>query len=137
MTSRSDVTAVPPVPDSAQRFRSDDIDEVRHFVDRFLGPNSRVVRGTGPLGFTQTWLTAATARVAWVSSRLATTIRGAVRDPVVYLALPAGAVHRFGRRPYLHTPGTMMFIPPAWEYTLDRPAGTSFALAFSPTRLIE
>ncbi len=140
MTSSSGVPADPvaaPAPRSTQRFCSDDVDEVREFVERFLGPNSRVVRGTGRLGFAQAWLTGATARAAWISSDLATTIRGAVRDPVVYLALPAGTVHRFGRRTYLAMPGTILFVPPGWEYTLDRPAGAGIALAMNRARLLE
>jgi hypothetical protein len=76
ITLQSNAPAQP--PQSPQRFRTDDLDEVRESVARFSGHHSRVVRGTGPLGFEQARLTGASVTMAWISTGLATTVRGAV-----------------------------------------------------------
>jgi AraC-like DNA-binding protein len=133
---QSTIPALPP-PLSAQRFRTDDLDEVGEFVARFSGHHSRVVHGTGPLGFEQTWLTGASVMAGWVRTALATTVRGAVRQPTLHIALSGGAEYCFGRRRLSTRPGTMTFVPPGWEYTVDRQPGAAFALAFSHARLVE
>jgi len=124
-------------PRSAQRFRTDELDEVGEFVSRFSGHHSRVVHGTGPLGFEQAWLAGASVVAGWVRTRLATTVRGAVRQPTLHIALRGGAEYRFGRRRQATGPGTMMFVPPGWEYTVDRQPGEAFGLAFGHARLVE
>jgi AraC-like DNA-binding protein len=129
--------ALPPPPRSAQRFRSDDLDEVGEFVARFAGSHSRVARGTGPLDFEQAWLTGASAMAGWIRTGLATTVRGAVRQPTLHVVLSGGAEYRFGRRRHATGPWTMMFVPPGWEYTTERLPGATFGLAFSHARLVE
>lgn len=136
MTPQPNIPALPP-PQSAQRFRTDDLDEVGEFVSRFSGHHSRVVHGTGPLGFEQAWLTGDSVTAGWVRIGLATTVRGAVRQPTLHLALSGGAEYGFGRRRLSTGPGAMTFVPPGWEYTVDRQPGAAFALAFDHARLIE
>lgn len=129
--------SVPLPPVWAQRFRSDDLDEVREFVARGWGHHSRVVRGTGALGFDQTWVSGAEAATGWVRSELGATLRAAAREPILHLTTPAGSAYRFGRRQHLASCGTATFIAPGWEYTLDRPEGSAFAISVSGRRLRE
>jgi AraC-like DNA-binding protein len=134
---RSDIPALPPPPRWAQHFRSDDLDEVCEFVARSSGHHSRVVRGTGPFGFEQTWLAGVSMMAGWIRTGLATTVRGSVRQPVLHFVLTGGTEYRFGRRRHAPAPGATMFIPPAWEYTTARLPGASFALALDQGRLVE
>ncbi len=94
-----------------------------------------MVRGTGPLGFEQAWLTGASVMAGWISTSLATTVRGAVRGPTLHIALHGGAEYRFGRRRHAPRPGTTMLVPPGREYTVDHLPRTTFALAIDHTRL--
>lgn len=139
MATTHDMTlrAVPPVPRSAPRFRSDDLDEIRELTARFAAPVSRLVHGTGPLGFAQAWLPGAAATAGWTRAALAMTVRGALREPGFHLCVPVGAQYRFGRQSYRAAPGAILFIPPGWEYSLVRPAGPSFALLANRSRLVE
>jgi AraC-like DNA-binding protein len=116
-------------PSWAQRFRSDDVSEVREFVGRSWGQVSRVVRGTGALGFEQTWLAGTAVTAGWVGTALGETIRAAAREPILHVVIPAGSAYRFGRRRHFASQRTVTFIAPGWEYTLDRPAGNAFAVA--------
>lgn len=137
MTLQANIPALPPPPRWARRFRSDDVDEVREFASRFSGHHSRVVRGTGPLGFEQAWLTGTTVMAGWIRQSLATTVRGSVRQPVLHVLLSGSAEYRFGRRRHVTSSGTAMFIPPGWEYTTDRPPGATIGLAMNHARLVE
>jgi len=137
MTQNINLGALPPVPRSAQRFRSDNLDEIRELTARFAAPASRLVHGAGPLGFAQAWLSGTAAVAGWSNADLAMTVRGALRDPCFHVCVPVGVQYRFGRRSYRAAPGAMMFIPPGWEYSLDRPAGASFALLLNASELVE
>lgn len=128
---------VPPPPVWAQSFCSDDVDEVREFVARGWGHHSRVVRGTGALGFDQTWVTGAATATGWVRAALGETIRASAREPILHLAAPSGSTYRFGRRQHVASCGTVTFVAPGWEYTLDRPGGSAFAIGISDVRLRE
>jgi AraC-like DNA-binding protein len=120
---------IPTPPAWARRFRSDEVDEVREFIARNWGDNSRVVHGKGALGFDQSWLMGAAAAAGWVRSELGETIRGAAREPILHVAVPAGSVYRFGRRQHAADRGIVTFIAPGWEYTLHRPKGTALAIS--------
>jgi AraC-like DNA-binding protein len=137
MPLQSNIPVPPPPPRGAQRFCSDDLDEVREFVARSWGHHSRVVHDTGPLGFEQAWLTGVSVMAGWVHTGLPTTVRGAVRQPTLHVVLGGNAGYRFGRRRHEPAPGATIFIPPGWEYTTDRLPGESFALTLSQTRLEE
>lgn len=116
-------------PHWAQRFRSDDVDEVREFVNRGWGQHSRVVRGGGALGFEQSWLRGMTVAAGWVRCGLPETLRATARGPILHVQAPTGSVYRFGRRQHTADPQTVTFLPPTWEYTLDRPPGTAVAIS--------
>ena len=114
-------------PPWAQRFRTDDLDEVRAFVAAAVGDHSRIVRGTGPLGFEQASLSGKSATVGWVRSGLSSVLHGAVRDPTLHFGMPAGSIYRTGRRRHLAVANAVTFVAPGWHYTLDRPPGVSSA----------
>jgi AraC-like DNA-binding protein len=137
MDVSSSPLSVPPQPVWAQRFRSDDVDEVRQFVTGGWGHHSRVARGRGALGFDQSWVIGEATVAGWVRAELAETIRAASREPILHLTVPAGSEYRFGRRRKVARCGTVTFIAPGWEYTLDRPGGSAFAISVSGLRLRE
>jgi AraC-like DNA-binding protein len=116
-------------PPWAQRFAAEDLDEVRAFVARTVGEHSRVAIGVGGLGFAQAWIDGDLASVGWIRSRLRTVVRGAVRDPVLHVSVPAGARYRVGRRSVVAHPGSATFVAPGWEYTFDRPPGPAIAVS--------
>ena len=133
MSLPSDIFAPPP---AAQRSRSDELDETRKLVSAQWGDHYRVAHGTGALGFEQAWLTSASVTPVWVRTGLATTVRGAPSQPFLHVILD-GAEYRIGRRRHVAAPGTAMFLPPGWEYTLSRPPGRAFALVINHARLVE
>jgi AraC-like DNA-binding protein len=122
-------TSLPLPPPWAQRFRSDDLDEVSEFVNRMSDQLSRVTHGSGPLGFEQSWVIGTSLMLGWLGSRLGMTVRGSVRQPVVHLAVPDGTEYRFGRRNHITGRHTVMFLPPGWEYTRGRRPGPALAVA--------
>ncbi len=126
-----------PTPPWAQRFRSDDLDEVREFVVSRDGEHSRVAHHGGALGFRLSWLIGTTASVGWGEVALEKTIRGAVSDPVLHLAMPPGSVYRFGRRERVTGRRTATFVAPGWEFSRRSPPGTSFVLSVDRRRLSE
>jgi len=136
MDVNSSLFPVPP-PTWTQRFRSDDLDEVREFVLSRDGEHSRVAHRSGALGFRLFWLTGQTASVGWGEVGLEKTIRGAVPDPVLHVAMPPGSVYRFGRSERVTSRRTATFLAPGWEFTRRSPPGTSFVLSIDRRRLSE
>jgi AraC-like DNA-binding protein len=124
-------------PSWAQRFHSSDIDEVRDVIGRGWGFHSRVVRGTGAYRFEQSLLAGKTAAAGWVAASLGETIRGASRQALLHLTMPAGSEYRVGRRRSVASAGTVTFIAPGWDYTLHRPAGRASAISVDVTQLRE
>lgn len=124
-------------PAWVERFRSDDIDEVRETVARTDGEHSRVAHGTGPLGYEVAWLNGEVVSLAWARVALPTTLRGALPNVVLHLAIPAGSRYRFGRREYCTGPIDALFVADRWEFTRSSPPGTSFAIDLSKDALIE
>ncbi len=122
-------------PPWAQHFRSDDVDEVHEVVGRPWGAHSRVVRGSGALGFEQSLLAGTSVAVGWVRTAIGETIRAAAREPILHVEIPAGSAYRFGRRRHVASRRAVTFIAPGWEYTLDRQAGNAFAIAAVGRRL--
>ena len=132
----SSFLAFPP-PSWVRRFRSDDLDEVRDFVARRDGEHSRVAHRGGALGFELSWLSGTTASVGWSEVALRKTIRGAVRDPVLHVAMPPGSMYRIGRRERLTGQGTATFLAPEWEFTRHSPPGRSFVISVDRRKLRE
>jgi hypothetical protein len=126
---------VPP-PAWVERFRSDDLDEVRAFTSRIDGEHSRVAHGTGPLGFESILLTGEICPVAWGSVDLPVTIRGALSNPVLHLG-PAMGRYRLGRREHVPGPSDAMFIASGWEFSRHSRPGCTLAIAPDPGRLLE
>jgi AraC family ethanolamine operon transcriptional activator len=95
------------------------------------------VRGTGRYRFEQSLLAGKKAAVGWVAASLGETIRGASREALLHLTMPAGSEYRVGRRRYVASAGTVTFIAPGWEYTLHRPAGRASAISVGGRQLRE
>lgn len=124
-------------PRNASHFRSDDLDEVKGFVERSVGDHSRVAHRAGAVGLKQAWVAGDAVVAGWVSTEIGMTIRGALGGPVLHVAQPAGAEYRFGRHREVVDACTMMLVTALWEYTLQRPPGVGLALAVSQARLAE
>ncbi len=129
-------TSVPP-PAWAERFRSDDLDEVRETVARRDGEHSRVAHGTGPLGYEIAWLMGEVVSMAWARVGLATTLRGELPNAVLHLGIPAGSRYRFGRCEYDAGPNHGLLIAGRWEFTRLSPPGASLAIALNTDALVE
>jgi hypothetical protein len=63
------------------RFRSDDLDEVRKVIAHMDGEHSRVAHGSGPLGFDMSRLSGEVVMAGWARASLPLTIRGALPRP--------------------------------------------------------
>jgi AraC-like DNA-binding protein len=138
MRGRKDKQPYPGVPPPAwvERFRSDDLDEVRAFTSRIDGEHSRVATGSGPLGFESCLLDGAICPIAWGGSDLPVTIRGALSNPVLHLGSGVGR-YRLGRREHVPGPCDAMFIPAGWEFSRHAVPGWTLAIAPDPGRLLE
>ena len=128
--------SVPP-PAWAERFCSDDLDEVREAVARTDGEHSRVAHGTGPLGFEIAWLMGDAVSMAWGRVALPTTLRGALPNVVLHLGTPPGSRYRIGRREIDTGPDDALFVADGWEFTRRSPAGLSFAIDLDRDALLE
>jgi AraC-like DNA-binding protein len=128
--------AIPRAPEWARRFATDDPDEVWSFITASVGVHSRVIHGTGLLGFAQSTLSGTAVSLGWIDVGLRTTIRGAVPDPVLHVQVPAGTQYRFGRRVRGVHPGSVTVVAPDWEYTIDRGPGSAFAIRMPRQRLV-
>jgi AraC-like DNA-binding protein len=124
-------------PTWAERFRSDDLDEVRAFVARSVGEHSRVAHRSGALGWELAWLRGSTATVAWGRVRVDKTIRGMVADPTLHLAVPAGSEYLVGRRRLDTGRAAVTFLAPGWEFTRRSPAGAAVAFSVTADRLAD
>ena len=137
MTPSQEFLASVPPPPWAERFRSDDLDEVREAVARTDGEHSRVAHGTGPLGYAIAWLMGEAVSMAWATVALPTTLRGALPNAVLHLAIPAGSRYRFGRCEYAIGPGDALFVANDWEFTRRCPPGASLAIDLDTDALVE
>jgi AraC-like DNA-binding protein len=126
---------VPP-PAWAERFRSDDLDEVREAVARTDGEHSRVAHGTGPLGYELAWLHGEIVSMAWARVALPTTLRGELPNVVMHV-MPPGSWYRFGRREYEIGRSDALFVVDRWEFTRHSPPGAGFAIDLDKGALIE
>ncbi len=124
-------------PEWADRFRSDDLDEVRETVARTDGEHSRVAHGTGPLGYEIAWLIGDSVSVAWARVGLPMTLRGALHNAVLHLVVPAGSRYRFGRSEHDTGPGDALFVANDWEFTRRCPPGASLAIDLDTDALVE
>jgi AraC-like DNA-binding protein len=136
MTAAAGLLKPPTPPPSARRFRSDDLDEVRSFIGRTDGEHSRVVRGTGPLGFEVAASSGGLTRVGWGRVALPQTVRGALREACIHVSIDAGSHYGIGKRRYDIAAGQAMFVAGGAEFTRSSPPGTVFAIGVSASALL-
>jgi AraC-like DNA-binding protein len=129
--------AVVPPPAWADRFRSDELDEVREVIAGKDGEHSRVAHGTGPLGFEIARLGGRIASVGWARTALPTTIRGEVSNVLLHLGMPAGSRYCAGRREHVARPIDVVLVASGWEFTRHSPPGSIFAIELDAKNLIE
>jgi AraC-like DNA-binding protein len=137
MTAASPPLPLPPPPPWADRFRSDDLDEVREVVARRDGEHSRVAHGTGPLGYEIALLTGEVASMGWARTALPTTIRGVRSNVVLHLGMPAGSRYRAGRREHVAGPSDAVFVASGWEFTRQSQTGATFGIEVDAESLID
>ncbi|MDH4105373.1 MAG: AraC family transcriptional regulator [Gammaproteobacteria bacterium] len=119
---------LPPPPPWADRYRSDDLDEVREWVARSVGEHSRVAHGAGPLGFDLASVSGTTMTLGWGRVGLEKTLRA--RSPGVLLHLPTapGSTYRFGRSEQRPRADDALIVAPGQEFTRRSPPGSTVAL---------
>jgi AraC-like DNA-binding protein len=115
-------------PIFADRFRSDDLDEIRAFMDNHNGAHWRRVHGRGPVGFDAAVLGAQDVAVSWAGGRLPQTVRGRAPGWIVHLPLAGAMAYRYGRRERRAVPGDGIVMAPRRELTVALPAGRVFAI---------
>ena len=112
-----------------KHFRSDDLDEVRAYVDRDVGPHFRIAHQPGPVGFDMHVAAGQTLTVGWNSVAVGKTIRGRTEHPVLHLESPPGTVFRLGRQVLKATvAGAATLTGAGCEFTRSSPAGQLFAI---------
>jgi AraC-like DNA-binding protein len=134
---RLDSSFLPSAPAWAQRFRSDDLDEVRAVMTRISGEHSRVGHGAGALDFELAWVLGATVSVGWAKAGLDMTVRGALPGATFHLMMPFDVDYRVGRRKYVAGGASAMFLAPGWEYTRRSRPGPAFAVSINGRRLAD
>lgn len=127
---------LPAPPPWADRFRSDDLDEVREWVARTSGKHSRVVHGAGPLGFELAWLPGTTVTLGWGRVGVEKTVRGAGSGVLLHLQTVPGSVYRFGRRELLTLADTAVLVPAGQEFTRRSPPGQTLSLMIDSDRVV-
>ena len=75
--------------------------------------------------------------MGWGRVAIEKTIRGAVSDPVLHVAVPPGTEYRLGRRQHVARHRTATFVAPGWEFTRRSPRGSLFAISVSRRKLAE
>ena len=137
MTEGSRQIPLPAPPPWADRFRSDDLDEVREVVARRDGEHSRVAHATGPLGYEIAVLEGEVASLGWARTALPTTLRGVMHNAVLHLGMPAGSRYRAGRREHVAAPSDAVFVASGWEFTRHSPPGAMFGIELKADSLID
>lgn len=117
-------------------FRSDDLDEVRHFFGDVGGSRARVADGRQPMGCVAFSARGLRLSLGCTTSAVGQTARWGVDGPVFQLAMPAGSCYRIGRQ--LSAPtraGAVVVVPADWEWSRSSPAGGVLALQVQPDAL--
>ncbi len=135
MTEELQLTPLRSPPPWADRFRSDDLDEVREWVTHMSGEHSRVAHGAGPLGFELAVVSGATVALGWGRVGVEQTVRGASSSVLLHLPLVAGSRYRFGRGEHRGSADAAVLIAPGQEFTRRSPPGQVLSLAADPQRL--
>jgi len=126
---------LPPPPPWAERFRSDDLDEVREWIARTAGEHSRVAHGVGPLGFDLASVSGPTMKLGWGRVGLENTLRAASSAALVHLQTMPGSTYRFGRSEQRTGADAAVIIAPGQEFTRRSPPGRTVSLQIDAPRL--
>jgi AraC-like DNA-binding protein len=120
--------ALPPPPPWADRFRSDDLDEVREWVGRTGGEHSRVAHDAGPLGFDLASVSGKTLALGWGRVGVETTVRGASAGVLLHFATMPGSAYRFGRSEHRADADEAVLVAAGQEFTRRSPPGQIVSL---------
>jgi AraC-like DNA-binding protein len=115
-------------PSFAQRFQSDDPDEVRSWVTERDGHHSRVVHGTGQYGFRLDAMQGPSVKLAWGRSRLANSVRARYAQPTFHLPVHGIQRYAYGRRWFDATLGKLVFVTQGAEVTRQSEGDPVFAV---------
>jgi AraC-like DNA-binding protein len=124
---------LPAPPPWADRFRSDDLDEVREWVTG--GQHSRVAHGAGPLGFDLASVSGTTMTLGWGRVSVEKTIRAASSGVLLHLQTVPGSAYRFGRRMHLTFHDTAALVAAGQEFTRRSPPGQTVSLLINAQAL--
>lgn len=122
-------------PEALGTFRSDDLDEVRAYMDRHTGAHWRRAMGSAPLGFEMAVLASPGAKMAWHRCAGAQAVRGSVLDATVQLSLAGEATYRIGRRDVTLPAGGAMILAPRADVTIVTRALHRFVVALPAAAL--
>lgn len=122
-------------PQALASFRSDDLDEVRAYMDRHTGAHWRRAMGPAPLGFEMALLASPGAKMAWHRCAGAQAVRGSVFDPTIQLSLAGEATYRIGRREVTVPAGGAMLLAPQADVTIVTRALHRFVVALPAAAL--
>jgi AraC-like DNA-binding protein len=121
----SSISAPPPW---AERFRSDDLDEVREWVGRTGGEHSRVAHDAGPLGFDLASVSGKTMSLGWGRVGVEKTIRGASAGVLLHFSTMPGSAYRFGRSERRAGADEAVLVAAGQEFTRRSPPGQTVSL---------
>lgn len=100
-------------------FASDDLDEVREYMDGHNGVHWRHARQPIPIGFRLAHHIGGCASVAWCAMGARQTIRGSVATATAHLTLAGRSSYRMGRRDLDTGPGELVILPPDRDMTIE------------------
>src|SRR5690606_23494502 len=126
---------LPAPPPWADRFGSDDLDEVREWFARAGVEHSRVAHGAGPLGFDLASVSGKTMLLGWGRVGVETTIRGASAGVLLHVQTVHGSVYRFGRREHPTLADGASLVVAGQEFTRRSPPGLTVSLQIDAQRL--
>ncbi len=100
-------------------FASDDLDEVREYMDVHNGAHWRHARHPGAVGFLLWYRDGDGIRVAGCRMQAPQAIRGSVDTLTVHLTLSGRSDYRIGRRDIVTEPGDLVVLPAGRELTIE------------------
>lgn len=123
-------------PPWAERFRSDDLDEIRERLSRF-GSHRRERRGRGPLGFHVTAVPVGGSALGWGGASLGQIVHAETTKAVFHLPIDRRVTYRSGRRLVEASPERAVFIPPGTTYTAVSLGGSWLAAQLDDGALVD